>query len=235
MKKRLLAALLAACLALTPMAALAAGSGSDTSDETLTEEERALAERRERDMNRLLWFGWIFQRYAPMPFEDVPSGSWYYPGICYSWQNGLMSGVSDSSFAPMEPTTRAMVWTVLARINRVSVQGEAGMEWYEPGAAWAVRQGLTDGADPMGAITREALVEMLWKQVGGPLTQGDLSGFSDSGTVSAYAENAVRWAVNEGLLCGSDGQLSPQGSVTRAELAAIVMRYASDVRYREPR
>lgn len=229
MKKRLLAALLAACLTLAPMTALAAVSAPGTSDDTQSEEEKAWAEKRQQDVNRLLWFGWIYQRYAPIPFTDVPNGSWYYPGICYAWQNLLMSGVSDSSFAPMEPTTRAMVWTVLARMGGASVQEGEG-EWYEPGAAWAVSQGLTDGTDPMGGITRECLAEILWKRAGSPLVQADLSAFSDSGSVSAYAENAVRWAVNRGVLCGSDGQLSPQGGVTRAELAAMVMRCASDIR-----
>ena len=84
MKKRLLAALLAACLTLAPMTALAAVSAPGTSDDTQSEEEKAWAEKRQQDMNRLLWFGWIYQRYAPIPFTDVPNGSWYYPGICYA-------------------------------------------------------------------------------------------------------------------------------------------------------
>lgn len=236
MKKRLFAAVLALCLtgALLPAPALATQQiqqnwwlhtpSSITTPET--DREKTPEEKQRDRLNQILWYAWISRKYATMTFTDVPEDSWFYSGVRYVWQNGLMSGVSGDSFAPHEPTTRAMAWTVLARISGVSTKADPGMEWYEPGLNWAVRQQLTaDGSDPMGCVTREYLVEMLWKRAGGPLVPADLNGFSDRNQVSSYAENAVCWAVANGLLQGSGGLLSPQGSVTRAELAALVMRY----------
>lgn len=234
MKKRLLAALLALGLAVTAalLPTAAAGYygntlypdtdlwGNSLADMTPEQQQRARLER-------IIWYAWLAKKYAAMPFEDVPKDSWAFEGVNYVWMTGLMSGVSETSFAPDEATNRAMVWTVLARMQGASTAAAEGQAWYEPGAAWAVRQGLGDGSDPTGSITREYLAEMLWKCVGGPLTPADLSGFSDRGQVSGYAVNAVNWAVANGILKGSDGRLSPQGSVTRAELAAMVMRFKS--------
>lgn len=232
MKKRLLAALLA--LSLTVPAALlpaaAAGYYANTlypdtdlwgnrlEDMTPEQQQRARLER-------IIWYAWLATKYATMPFEDVPKDSWAYEGVNYVWRTALMSGVSETSFAPDEATNRAMAWTVLARIQGASTKAAAGQAWYEPGVAWAARQGLGDGTDPMGSITREYLAEMLWKCAGGPLAPTDLSGFSDHSQVSGYAFNAVNWAVSNGILKGAGGRLSPQGSVTRAELAAMVMRF----------
>lgn len=175
-------------------------------------------------MVQMLWYAWLTRNYADMPFTDVPQDSWFYPGVSYVWYNSLMSGVSETSFAPNEPASRAMAWTVLARMSRVRT--DAGSVWYEPGQEWAVRQGLTDGSDPMAGITREQLAEMLWKRAGAPLIPADLTKFSDSAQVSSSARNAVCWAVDKGILQGADGRLSPRKEVTRAELAEIVMRSA---------
>lgn len=233
MKKRLFAAVLAVCLmgGLLPVSALADEQGpndwwmylpypTETPGDKTPEEQK-----REQD-GQILWYAWLASKYSTMKFTDVPEDSWFYPGVRYVWQSGLMSGVSDDSFAPNEPTTCAMAWTVLARLSGVSTQAVPGTEWYEPGLAWALKQQLIDGSpDPMGRATREYLVDMLWKRAGSPLDRADLSGFSDWKQVSPYAENAMRWAVANGLLQGDNGRLSPQGGVTRAELAALVMRY----------
>lgn len=233
MRKRLLAAALAMCLmaGLLTVPALAAGHPQlnwwlNTPSSGSTQEEKTPEEKQRDWINQALWYAWLSQRYATMSFADVPEDSWFYSSVMYVWQNGLMSGVSSDSFAPNEPTTRAMAWTVLARISGVSTQAGEGTEWYTPGVDWAIRRQLTeDGSDPMGSITREYLAEMLWKLAGGPITPADLSGFSDWKQVSSYAGDGVRWAVTNGILQGDGGKLSPQGSLTRAELAALVMRY----------
>lgn len=235
MRKRLLAAALAMCLmaGLLTVPALAAGHPQlnwwlNTPSSGSTQEEKTPEEKQRDWINQALWYAWLSQRYATMSFADVPEDSWFYSSVMYVWQNGLMSGVSGDSFAPNEPTTRAMAWTVLARISGVSTQAGQGAEWYAPGVDWAIRRQLTeDGSDPMGSLTREYLAEMLWKLAGGPITPADLSGFSDRGQVSPHAENAMRWAVANGLFQGDNGRLFPQGSLTRAELAALVVRYRS--------
>lgn len=231
MKRRSLAMAVVLCLVLTCMPrTLASGSltaqgwGSTAQQEGT---EKTPAQKQREEIERLLWYAWLARRYAMMSFADVPEDSWFYPGVCYVWQNSLMSGVSDTSFAPEETASRAMVWTVLARMNKVNTKAGEGEAWYEPGVNWAVRQGMGDGTDPMGGVTREYLAEMLWKCAGGPITPADLSEFSDWGKVSPYADNGVRWAVANGVLQGVDGKLSPQGSVSRAELAAMVMRFGS--------
>ena len=175
-------------------------------------------------MVQMLWYAWLTRNYTDMPFTDVPQDSWFYPGVSYVWYNSLMSGVSETSFAPNEPINRAMAWTVLARMSRV--RADAGDIWYAPGQEWAVRQGLTDGSDPMAGVTREQLAEMLWKRAGGPLVPADLSKFSDNAQISSSARDAVCWAVDKGILQGADGRLAPQKAVTRAELAEFVMRSA---------
>jgi len=181
--------------------------------------------QRQENLAKLLWYAWISRNHSTMPFTDVSRDSWYYPGVSHVWFNSLMSGVSEDRFAPDEPASRAMVWTVLARMRGVAVTPGEGQAWYEPGTAWAVWWGLDDGTDPLGGVTREYLAVMLWKCAGGPITPADLSGYSDRSSVSGYASNGVQWAVAKGLLQGSDGRLSPQGSVTRAELANLVMRF----------
>lgn len=181
--------------------------------------------RRDQTMGTILWYAWISQYNRPLIFTDVPQDSWYRSAVEYVWSNCLMSGVSATEFAPDSLTSRGMVWTVLARMKGASVSPIGDGAWYVPGTEWAIRCGLADGSDPEGIATREYLAEMLWVCAGSPLASADLSGFSDRGQVSPYAETAVRWAVANGLLQGSGGRLFPQGGVTRAELAAMVMRY----------
>ena len=144
---------------------------------------------------------------APMPFTDVHANNWFYNNVEYMWKHYLMSGVSDTQFAPDATTSRAMIWTVLARMNNVRTDVNPGSTWYERGMLWAMEQGVTDGTNPMDNITREQLATMLWRNAGSPSASADLSGFSDSGSVSDYALTAVRWAVANSILQGSDGKL----------------------------
>jgi len=163
----------------------------------------------------------------PLPFTDVSPAAWYYGSVDYVWKHSLMSGVSDTKFAPGETTSRAMIWTILARMHEVDTDAAPGGVWYEKGMAWAVEQGVTDGTDPMGSVTREQLAAMLWRDAGSPSGDGSLDGFSDAASVSGYAAAAVRWAVGRGILQGTGGRLEPNGTASRAEVAAMVMRYTS--------
>ena len=226
MKKRLLAALLALSLTAALLPITASAFVLPETDWWTERMEGMTPEQQQRaQMERLAWYAWLATKYASMSFEDVPQDSWFYDGINYVWRNSLMSGVSNTRFAPNEVTTRAMVWTVLARMMGASTAAAEGQEWYEPGVAWAIQQGLGDGTDPNGSLTREYLAQMLWKCAGGPLTPTDLSGYPDSKQISDYAYNGMRWAVANKILQGIDGRLAPKGSVTRAELAAMVMRF----------
>lgn len=163
----------------------------------------------------------------PLPFTDVAPATWYYGSVDYVWKHSLMSGVSDTKFAPGETTSRAMIWTILARMHEVDTDAAPGGVWYEKGMAWAVAQGVTDGTDPTGSITREQLAAMLWRDAGSPSAGGSLEGFSDAASVSGYASAAVQWAVGRGILRGNGGRLEPNGTASRAEVAAMVMRYTS--------
>lgn len=124
--------------------------------------------------------------------------------------------------------TRAMLMTVLARFDGQDTTG--GAVWYEKPMEWARENGISDGSDPDGSITREQLATMLWRYAGSPAGGGSLSSFGDSASVSAYALEAVRWAAGEGLISGTDaGLLAPQGSATRAQVATILMRFVESL------
>lgn len=165
---------------------------------------------------------------SPMPFTDVSVSDWYYHSVDYVWKHYLMSGTSDTHFAPNQTTSRAMIWTILARMHHIRTDINSSGTWYEKGMLWAIEQGITDGSNPMGNITREQLAVMLWRNAGKANSGGSLDRFSDAADVSSYAVSAVQWAVSCGILQGSDGRLNPQGTATRAEVAAMVMRSASN-------
>lgn len=163
---------------------------------------------------------------ASETFADVVKDSWYEPGVTYVVGRGLFNGVADGVFAPEAPMTRAMVMTVLARLDGQDTEG--GETWYQKGVDWAVQNGVSDGAAPEANVTREQLVTMLYRRVGAPETAGDLSAFADGSAVSAWAVDAVTWAVAQGILTGRDGGvLDSQGQATRAETAAILSRFAA--------
>ncbi|MEG1878285.1 MAG: S-layer homology domain-containing protein, partial [Pseudoflavonifractor sp.] len=157
------------------------------------------------------------------PFTDVGEKDWYYDAVKYTHQNGLFSGTSATGFAPADKMNRAMLWTVLARQAGQDMTGGS----YEKARAWAVEKGISDGTNPTGNITREQLVTMLWRQAGSPVLMDypGLSRFTDAGDVSAFARQAMAWAHQKGLVQGSGNALSPKQSATRAEVAAIMMRY----------
>ncbi len=162
-----------------------------------------------------------------LPFTDVPSGAWYYDAISYVYANGLMDGVSGTQFNPDGNMTRAMVWAILARMDGETV---TGANWIETARAWAMAEGVSDGTDPTGLVTREQLATMLWRYAGEPASEYDLAAFTDASSVSAWALDAMRWAVENGIVTGVTATtLEPQGTATRAQCAAILMRYIVNI------
>lgn len=159
-------------------------------------------------------------------FRDVAASDWYFDAVQYVLEKGLMNGTSDWTFAPNDATTRGMIVTILARVEGVNTNGNP---WYAAGQKWAMDNGISDGTNMPGVITREQLATILYryaKQKGYDVSKSAaLTGFSDADKVSGYAAEAMQWAVAEGLLQGSNGKLNPQGSATRAQVATILMRF----------
>ena len=156
-------------------------------------------------------------------YSDVKTGDWYADAVKYVSDKGLMSGTGSDKFAPSATTTRAMLMTVLARYAGEDTTG--GATWYEKGMNWAKAKGVSDGTNPNANITREQLVTMLYRYVGSPKADGKFDSFSDAASVSTYAADAMQWAVANGIVNGSNGKLNPQDNATRAEVAAILMRF----------
>ena len=162
------------------------------------------------------------------PYGDVQPGDWFFGAVQYVTENGLMNG-TGKGFEPNLATSRAMIWTILARMGDVNTA--SGGEWYAVAQQWAIANGVSDGTMPNGTITREQLAAMLYRyavskgMVKGPAT-ADLSVFADANSVSSYAVEAMQWAVSAGLISGMDGKLNPQGSATRAQVATMLMRFA---------
>ena len=156
-------------------------------------------------------------------FDDVASSDWFADAVKYVADKGLMNGTDDNQFSPNASTTRGMLMTVLARYAGEDTTG--GATWYEKGMNWAKAKGVSDGTNPNADITREQLVTMLYRYAGSPATNGSLDNFSDASTVSSYAVNAMQWAVANGIVNGSNGKLNPQNNSTRAQVAAILMRF----------
>ena len=161
-----------------------------------------------------------------LPFTDVTQADWFYDEVQYVVDNGLMIGVSDTEFAPGANLTRAMLWTILARMDGETITGAT---WAQDARAWAMANGVSDGTDADRAVTREELVTMIWRYVGEPQGTGDLSGFADADTVSGWAEEAMSWSVGTGLIVGDENGLTPTATAIRAQIAAILMRFCENV------
>ena len=172
-------------------------------------------------------------------FIDIAPNAWYKDAVQYAYDNGLMTGVSDTEFAPEATTTRAMIVSILARLENVTSAEAAGFadvsadDWYATAVNWAASAGVVSGTgdgnfSPNAAITREQLAAMLmnysaWK--GEDVSaRADLSTYSDQ--PSTWATETMSWAVAEGLISGvTADQLQPQASATRAQVAAILQRF----------
>ena len=161
-----------------------------------------------------------------LPFTDVNANSWYYSGVKFAYEKGLMNGTGNGTFSPNADTTRGMIVTMLARLEG---QNTSGTPWYAAGQKWAMDAGISDGTNMTGAITREQLAAILFryaKQKGYDVGKSvELNGFEDANTVSTYATDAMRWAVANGLIQGSNSKLNPKGTATRAQVATILMRF----------
>ena len=168
-----------------------------------------------------------FRPASGLPFTDVAEGGWFYDYVEYVYANGLMDGTSDTTFEPNANMTRAMVWAILARIDGETV---TGANWVETAREWAMANGVSDGENANGYVTREQLATMLWRYAGEPASSYSLSAFTDADSVSDYAEAAMAWAVEHGIITGvTDTTIEPQGTATRAQCAAMLMRFVENV------
>ena len=175
-------------------------------------------------------------------FTDVSSSDWFYKGVAYVVDKGVMSGVSENQFDPSGKLTRAMLVQMLYNMeSRPACDAENAFidvpvgQWYTDAVIWAndekIVSGMGDGLfAPNMEITREQMVVMLYnyaKYKGYDVTaSADLSTFADSASVSTWAQPAMQWAVAEGYISGmGDSQLAPQGTATRAEIASVIMRF----------
>lgn len=165
----------------------------------------------------------IAQQPTGKTFVDVEKSDWFADAVAYVTEKGLMNGTGSDTFSPNASTTRGMLMTVLARYAGEDTTD--GATWYEKGMNWAKAKGVSDGTNPTVNITREQLVTMLYRYAGSPAANGSLDNFSDAASVSSYAVNAMQWAVANGIVNGSNGKLNPKNNATRAEVAAILMRF----------
>ena len=169
-----------------------------------------------------------FAKKGAMSFADVAANDWYYDAVKYCFDNGLMNGVGEDKFAPSATTTRAMIWTVLAR--DAGVDTSTGATWYEAGMKWAMENKISDGTGAENAITREQFATMLYR-----VAQSKGEGFSgswyfplsfdDAASISDWADEAMHWCVMKGILNGSNNKLNPTDNASRAEVAAMLMRF----------
>ena len=183
---------------------------------------------------------------APLPFHDVTEGDWFYEAVRYAYENGLMDGVGDNLFAPNSETTRAQLVTILYRLaGEPEPGGDSGFAdvaagtWYTDAVAWAAENGIVNGVSdtefaPGEDITREQLAAILYRYAayqGYDVSQrADLLGFGDAESISGYAQEALSWAHAQGLVLGfEDGSLRPQGTASRAQIAAVLMRFLAAV------
>ena len=191
----------------------------------------------------------IFGEVAPEPtvdvseiFLDVDPDAWYKDAVQFAYDNGLMTGTSATEFAPDVTTTRAMIVSILARLEGVTAADDAGFsdvddEWFATAVNWAASVGVVNGFEdntfrPNDAITREQLAAILcnyaaWK--GEDVSaRPDLSAYSDAAAISSWATDVMRWAVAENLISGvTNDTLQPQGAATRAQVAAVLQRFLS--------
>lgn len=164
-------------------------------------------------------------------FTDVPAGSWYADAVNYVSDKGLMNGTSKNSFSPNATTTRGMIVTILARVEGVNTNGTP---WYAAGQKWAMDNGISDGTNMTGEVTREQLAAILYRYAklkGYDTSKSNkLDSFKDADKVSSWAVEAMQWANAESLINGkSNSMLDPQGKATRAETAAILMRFMENI------
>ena len=155
-------------------------------------------------------------------FNDM-ADHWAKDAVEFASSRELFNGVGNDAFGPDRSMTRGMVSTVLARLAGADTAG--GETWYAKGTAWAVENGISDGTNPEQPVTREQLAAMLYRYAGSPAVSGEL-GFDDADSISAWARDAVRWCVDNGILNGVGGnRMTPQDLAQRGQVAAMLMRF----------
>ena len=155
-------------------------------------------------------------------FNDM-ADHWAKDAVEFASSRELFNGVGNDAFGPDRSMTRGMVSTVLARLAGADTAG--GETWYAKGTAWAVENGISDGTNPEQPVTREQLAAMLYRYAGSPAVSGEL-GFDDADSISAWARDAVRWCVDNGILNGVGGnRMTPQDLARRGQVAAMLMRF----------
>ncbi len=180
-----------------------------------------------------------------LPFTDVSTSDWFYDDVAFVYKNGLFSGTDSRSFSPNASMTRAMLVTVLYRLEgEPTVTGRSSFTdvrsgaYYEKAVIWAAANGIVTGTDstsfsPDAKVTREQLAAILYRYAQYRKLDTDVSAklnsFTDTDSVSAYASEALGWAVSEGLINGASGKLMPKGDATRAQVAAILHRFVKNV------
>lgn len=176
-----------------------------------------------------------------MPFTDVNEGDWFYDVVLYAYDNGLMTGVSATEFAPNQTTTRGMIVSMLARLEGVTSAEDAGFadvadnDWYATAVNWAASVGVVNGYEdntfrPNAPITREQMAAILYNYADykgyDVSARADLSDYADAASISSWAEDVLAWANAEGLINGMTATtIDPQGATTRAQTAAMFERF----------
>lgn len=178
------------------------------------------------------------QEKPKLPFEDVKAGEWFYDAVEYVWQEGLMQGISETAFGPALTANRAMVVTLLYRMDGADYLPEVCSfedveegSWYHAPVEWALLNGITTGVSetefaPGRNVIREQFVTFLHRYAGEPKPEAIPEHFADWTEVSGYAQTAMAWAVEEGLMTGyEDGTVRPLRELNRAELAVLMQRF----------
>lgn len=198
------------------------------------------------DANTTVYAKWTEAPVSGLPFGDVKSADWFYNDVKYVYEKGMMAGTAADVFAPNATTTRAMIVTILYRLEgspavtgtSTFVDVPAG-QWYTDAVNWAAANQIVNGTSattfaPNDSITREQMAAILYRYAqykGYDVTKkADLSGYSDNGQVSAYAKDALAWANAAKLINGvTNTTLAPQGNATRAQVSAILHRFCDGV------
>lgn len=180
---------------------------------------------------------------CPMaPFTDADRSAWYHDGVHYCVEHGLMVGTSKTTFSPNNATTRGMIVTILWRLEgsplvstSLDYDDVKPEDWHGEAVRWADSAGVVTGYGngkfgPNDPITREQMAAMLWRYAGSSKVNGSLSSFADGAQTSSWAQPAMIWAVEEGLITGvGNDRLEPRGQATRAQAATILMRFAQNM------
>lgn len=198
------------------------------------------------DANTTVYAKWTEAPVSGLPFKDVKTADWFYNDVKYVYEKGMMAGTAADVFAPNATTTRAMIVTILYRLEgSPAVTGTSSFvdvpagQWYTDAVNWAAANQIVKGTSattfaPNDSITREQMAAILYRYAqykGYDVTKkADLSGYSDNGQVSAYAKDALAWANAAKLINGvTNTTLAPQGNATRAQVSAILHRFCDGV------